>query len=205
MFLYMKLDEWLTLISVLAILFSPIFALEVQKRLDDHRRIRERKVDIFRRLMTTRSMQLAPAHVEALNSIEVEFYSKEGPYKEVLDAWRMYVNQLNQPAGVGDALQRWVDKKNDLMVELLYKMAKSLGYDIDKVAIQKNVYYPKGFVDTEAEQHALRKAALAVFSGEKPLTVATVGPVEVTSQLQLPNQEVPQPEPPALPPTRIMS
>jgi len=182
----LNLEDWLTVVSVLAILLSPIFALEVQKRLDDWRDRRERKMKIFRTLMTTRATQLAPAHVEALNSIEVEFYAKGGAEKRVLDAWRLYVNHPNQITGTGDALQRWVDKKSDLMVDLLYEMADSLGYDIDKVTIQKNVYYPRGFWDIESEQHALRKAALAVFSGEKPISVATVGPVEVIPALQIP-------------------
>lgn len=188
----LNLEDWLTVVSVLAILLSPIFALEVQKRLDDWRDRRERKMKIFRTLMTTRATQLAPAHVEALNSIEVEFYAKGGPEKRVLDAWRLYVNHLNQITGTGDALQRWVDKKSDLMVDLLYEMADSLGYDIDKVTIQKNVYYPRGFWDIESEQHALRKAALAVFSGDKPISVATVGPVEVTPPLQIPGARTTQ-------------
>jgi hypothetical protein len=187
--MHLNLDEWLTVISVLAILLSPIFALEVQKRLDDWRDHRERKMKIVRTLMTTRSTQMAPAHVEALNGIEVEFYAKSGPEKKVLDAWRLYVTHLNQTTATGDALQRWVEKKNDLMVDLLYEMAKALGYDIDKVAIQKNVYYPKGFWDIETEQHGLRKAALAVFSGERPVMVTTVGPVEVSPPLELPKQE----------------
>src|SRR5579871_3781556 len=106
-------DQWLTMISVIAILASPLVALEVQKRLDDRRALRERKLSIFRRLMTTRATQMSPVHVEALNSIEVEFYGD----KRVLDGWRLYNNHLNSPTLEGDALMRWVERKNDLLIE----------------------------------------------------------------------------------------
>ena len=139
--------------------------------------------------------------MEALNGIEVEFWAKGGPNKKVLDAWRLYVTHLNLPTLQGEALNRWVEKKNELLVDLLYEMAQSLKYDIDKVSIQKNVYYPKGFWDIESEQHALRKAALQVFSGERPLPTTTVGPVQVTKSLELLDEPGrPQSARPSLPP-----
>ena len=143
-------------------------------------------MSIFRKLMTTRATQLSPAHVEALNGIEVEFYATGGPDKKVLDAWRLYINHLNTPTGDGERLNRWVEKKNGLLIDLLYQMAQRLKYDIDKVAIEKNVYHPKGFVEIETEQHALRKAALAVFSGEQAIQATVVGRVQTTHPLQLP-------------------
>ena len=179
-------DQWLTVVTVAAIVFSPIIALEVQKRLDDRRAKLDRKMAIFRKLMTTRATQLSPAHVEALNGIEVEFYALSGPDKKVLDAWRLYINHLNTPTGEGEALNRWVEKKSGLLIELLYQMAQRLKYAIDKVAIEKNVYHPKGFVEIETEQHALRKAALAVFSGERPIQTTVVGRVQTTRPLALP-------------------
>ena len=139
-------------------------------------------------LMTTRATQLSPAHVEALNGIEVEFYATSGPDKKVLDAWRQYINHLNRPTGEGEALNRWVETKSGLLIELLYQMAQRLKYDIDKVAIEKNVYHPKGFVEIETEQHALRKAALAVFSGQQAIQATVVGRVQTTHPLELPEE-----------------
>jgi len=181
-------DQWLTVVTVAAIVSSPIIALEVQKRLDDRRAALDRKMMIFRKLMTTRATQLSPAHVEALNGIEVEFYATSGPDKKVLDAWRQYINHLNRPTGDGEALNRWVETKSGLLIELLYQMAQRLKYDIDKVAIEKNVYHPKGFVEIETEQHALRKAALAVFSGEQAIQATVVGRVQTTQPLTLPEE-----------------
>jgi hypothetical protein len=196
-------DEWLTIVTIAAIALGPIAALEIQKRLEQHRATLDRKLFIFRRLMTTRATQMSPAHVEALNSIEVEFYTaKSGPDKKVLDAWRLYNNHLSSPAGEGDALARWVEKKSGLLIDLLYEMGQRLGYDIDRVTIQKNVYHPQGHVEIELEQHELRKAALAFLSGERPVQTTVVGRVQVTGELPPPEEAVvpalPRPVLPAL-------
>lgn len=186
------LDQWIAIVgacvSTCAVLLSPIFALEVQKRLDDRRVQLDRKLTIFRKLMTTRATRMSPAHVEALNSIEVEFYATSGPDKKVLDAWRLYNSHLNTRAGEGDALARWAEKRDELLIALLYEMAQRLGYDIDKVTIQKNSYHPQGAVDIELEQSALRKAALKVFSGESPIQAAVVGRVQTTAPLPPPEE-----------------
>jgi hypothetical protein len=197
----LTLDQWLVVLGAIAVLLSPIFALEVQKRLDDRRVSNDRKMAIFRKLMITRATQLSPAHVEALNGIEVEFYATSGPDKKVLDAWRMYINHLNQNTGEGEALNRWVERKTVLLVELLYEMAQRLNYDIDKVAIQNNVYHPKGFVEIETEQHSLRKSMLAVFSSERPIQTTVVGRVQTTQPLPVP-VEIPEQIPAQLAPAR---
>lgn len=82
---------------------------------------------------------------------------------------------------------RWVEKKNDLLIELLYQMAQSLKFNnMDKLTIQKNSYHPKGFVEIETEQHGLRKAALAVLSGERPIQATVVGKVQTAPPMTLP-------------------
>ncbi len=144
-----------------------------------------------------------PAHVEALNSIEIEFYAKDGPDKKVLDAWRLYASHLNagrrQPVPDGN---RWLDTKQQLLTELLHEMALALGYDISKATIKDDTYYPQGYVDVEQEQHALRKAALEVFSGTRPLATTVLGAVQTSAPLPLLNEiqaDPIQPQRPALP------
>jgi len=79
MFLGLKLEAWLT---ILAIIIGPLLAFEVQRRSDNRRERRSRKVEIFRKLMMTLKVPLAPSHVDAINSIHVEFYDD----RKVLDA-----------------------------------------------------------------------------------------------------------------------
>lgn len=198
----LTVDQWLAVISAAAIFTSPVVALEIQKRLDEKRAHRDRKMAIFSRLMTTRATQMAPAHVEALNGIEVEFYAKKGPDKAVLDAWRLFMTHVHTPVGTGPQAVAWTQTKVDRLVSLLMKMSKSLGYDMDEAAIRTNIYHPVGFVEIEAEQHALRKAALETFSGQRPLQTTVIGPVQSAPVLPAWNQvqnAAPAP-PPALPP-----
>ena len=183
---HFTLDQQLVFWSIIAIASSPLIALEVQKRLDARRIRSERKLELFRRLMTSRATDLAPIHVEALNAIEIEFYATSGPDKKVLDTWRVYINHVSSRMGEGDALVRWVDKRRELLIDLIYEMGQNLGYDIDKVTLSNNVYCPNLHREVETELHALRKAALKVFSGETPVVTTVLGPVQVTPPLPPP-------------------
>ena len=60
--------SWLT---VIAILLAPFVAVHVQKRLEQGRETKERKLNVFRSLMATRGAILSPIHVEALNRIDI--------------------------------------------------------------------------------------------------------------------------------------
>lgn len=118
-----------------------------------------------------------------------QYFTPRPVIRAIVDVMRpVYINHLNSPTGDGATLDRWVEKKSDLLCELLYQMAQRLKYDIDKVTIQKNVYYPKGFWDIESEQHALRKAALKVFSGEQAIQAMVVGAVQTMEPLPLPEE-----------------
>lgn len=62
--------------SIAAIVAGPIIALELQKRLDKGREARDRKLTVFKTLMTYRATTLSPHFVQALNLINVEFNAK---------------------------------------------------------------------------------------------------------------------------------
>jgi hypothetical protein len=54
-------------LMLLAVLFAPLAAVQVQKWLEHHREDRERKLRIFKTLMATRATALSQEHVQALN------------------------------------------------------------------------------------------------------------------------------------------
>lgn len=112
--------------------------------------------------------------------------------KKVLDAWHIYVNHVNTPMGEGDSLNRWVDRRKELLTDLIYEIGQSLDYDIDKVTIKTQAYYPKGHWEMETELHALRKAQLKVFQGQAPIVGTVIGQVAVAAP--------PPPDSLALPP-----
>ncbi len=168
--LMISLESWLT---IAAIIIGPLAALIIQKRLEDRRARENRKIQIFRDLMASRASKLSPMYVQALNGIETEFYGEQN----VIEAWRSLVDQLYTPFRENDNEQatQWNNRATELTIGLLYEMAESFGYHFDKVTLRRNAYYPGGWGEVEVEQHQLRKAAVAVFSGTKPLKVEIEG------------------------------
>jgi hypothetical protein len=187
MILGIKLVEWLTII---AIIVGPLLAFEAQRIRDDRRERRRRKLEIFRKLIMTLKVPLAPSHVDALNSIHVEFYD-DG---KVLEAWRLYASHLNHRQLPGEDIQRWAERKFDLLVELTFLMGQSLGYPgIDRAALRDNTYVPQGYGDVEAELQQIRKAWLEVLGGLRPVPATLVGPVQVETPIQLLPELAPRP------------
>jgi hypothetical protein len=171
----------LAMITIVAIILGPILALYIQRKLDTERASQERKVQIFRTLMSHRATRLTPAFVEALNAIEVEFYAeKNGTTKRVIEAWHEYCDSLyNADYKDPGKLQGAVEKSMDLLNEMLAEMGILLGYHFEKGIFRRMVYNPQGWVDTDQDQLALRKAAVEVFSGQKPLHMKIEGPIEI--------------------------
>jgi hypothetical protein len=156
-------------ITVVAILVAPIVALRVQRRSDETREETNRKLWIFKTLMSNRATRWNPVCVQALNMIDIEFTGKSE--KEVRDAWRELLDHYND-WGRKTPDERQIDDKKDievaanLLAELLVKMGKGLGYDFDKVYVKKAWYFPEGLGNIEQEQHALRRAVLSLLSGQ---------------------------------------
>lgn len=168
-FLSVSLEAWLT---ILAIITGPLAALLIQKYLEGRRARIDRKAKVFRDLMTYRASRLSAPYVQSLNAIETEFYGDT----EVIESWRIFVNFLNTPHAADDAnAQRWLDRVTELLNDMLYEMAESLGYHFDRVTLQRNAYYPTGWNTVETENTKLRQAAVKVFEGEKPLKVELAG------------------------------
>jgi hypothetical protein len=128
--------------------------------------------------MSTRATPLSPFHVEALNLIDIEFYSKPGrKYRKVIEAWKAYYDHLgNIPEN--DAAESvkdiWRSRRDDYLVELLYEMGKSLGYEFDKVHIRRAAYFPEGHGQEFDDQYAIRKGLRAFLSGRSPVSMRVV-------------------------------
>lgn len=160
-----SLEAWLT---IAAIFLGPITALFAQNRYEKRRASTDRKIRIFRALMANRASRLAPGFVEALNGIETEFYGNI----KVIESWRSLVDHYNTPHDPEDkTFARWNEKLSDLLTNMLYEMAESLGYHFDKVTLKKSAYYPTGWGMIEEEQTRLRQAAMRVFEGDRTLKV----------------------------------
>jgi len=127
------ISDWLMMVAVIV---GPVLAIQIQKLIDRSKETRERKLRVFRDLMTTRASTLAFQHVSALNMVGLEFNGKK--YSKVVNAWKTYLDHLNSFPKEDEDLQKiWSEKKNDQLSDLLYEMGESLGFDFDKVHIKK--------------------------------------------------------------------
>lgn len=158
--------DWL---MITAVFLGPVVAVRITRYLDDKKEIRSRKLDIFKTLMATRAYNVSWTHVEALNRIDLEFDKEHRREKEVIEAWKEYLDLLGN---TDIPIDQWATKRVDLLVELLHKMAKVLNYDFDKTHIKNSSYSPRAHGDTEDEQNVLRKGLIEVLKGERPLPMA---------------------------------
>jgi hypothetical protein len=68
---------WATaILSVVAIIVSPLVALWVQRRVEARKALQERREAIFKALWVNRRRQFYLARVDALNMIDVEFFGE---------------------------------------------------------------------------------------------------------------------------------
>lgn len=171
-------EAWVALFvgiaTIAAIIIGPIAALKIQRQLDGDRVRRDRKQWIFKTLMSNRATRIAPAFVQALNLIDVEF--TDPSEKPVRDAWKEAQDHLSdwgkQTAQKKENAKSNIERADELLSELLVRMGISLGYSFDKVYVKKGWYYPEGLGDVENEQHALRKGLLRIIAGHGAFPVA---------------------------------
>ncbi|MFH1997720.1 MAG: DUF6680 family protein [Patescibacteria group bacterium] len=177
----MTISDWL---AILAILLAPLLAVQVQKFIENRKDIKNRKLQIFKALMATRATPLYPAHVEALNMIDIEFYND----KKIVDTWKlMHDNFYNYPKDpkaqdYNARLTTCSEKSNDLLADLLYEMSIVLGYKFDKVLLKRGCYIPKGHGDFQLEQDFIRRSLVDLFIGSKPLPIKVVAEKEVKTE-----------------------
>lgn len=160
--------EWL---NILAVLLSPLFAVQASQWLDRKRDEKRRQVAIFQTLMTTRAQSLSPQHVQALNAIDLEFGDKKS--KGVREAWKAYLDHLNTS---GATPEMWAARREELFVDLMHTMSARLAYKFDKTEIRRSIYAPRGHSDLERDNEIVRKALVAIMEGKAgfPIWVANL-------------------------------
>jgi hypothetical protein len=180
----------LEVVTVVALVAGPVLAVEVQKRSERQREQRSRRLGIFRTLMATRLQNLGSDHVQALNVIDVEFYGSSPEEKAILNAWKAYLDHLNQDT----QLNGWGARRVELFVDLLYSMSVHLGYDFDKVHLKNQAYSPMAHGNLEAQNAEIRKGVIDVLAGKVAI------PIRPAEARPVPPAEGPLPQP-SLPPT----
>ena len=157
----MTISDW---IMILAVFLGPITAVQLTRFLDARTAAKQRKLDIFKTLMSTRQYTTNWDHVMTLNRIDLEFSSKKAKGKSVVEAWKAYLDLLNDNSMVPE---QWGTKRLDLLVDLLHKMSIVLDYDFDKTHIKNSSYSPMAHGNIDTQQNAIRQGLLEVLEGKK--------------------------------------
>jgi hypothetical protein len=161
----MTISDWL---MILAVLLGPLIAVQLTRYLDRRNEEKQRKLWVFKTLMASRASTLSLPHVEALNRIDLEFHPKSRREREVLEAWKAYLDLLSDHTLPPD---QWKVRQVDLLVELLHRMARVLNYDFDKTAIKNSSYAPRGYSRVEEDQAAIRQGMKDLFEGKRVVPV----------------------------------
>lgn len=167
----------MSILTLLAIIFGPIFAVQAQVYLDKKRASEKKKVELFKTLMATRGDRTSEAHVVALNQIDLEFYGVTA----VINKWKEYLKHLNEfpekndsDSSYDEKCKNWGEKKDDLFVDLLMKIAKEISYDFDINHLKRGCYVPKAHEDLFIDQFRFRKSILDLLEGKGSLLVQNV-------------------------------
>lgn len=161
---------------IVAVIAGPIAAVQVQKFIESLREARERKLKIFKTLMATRGNTLSQTHVEALNSIDIEFFASNKKEKNVIEKWKIYFNDLSKHVDENDEnFQIKQDTLNEerikLLADLLKAMGECLGYEYDKILLMKGAYTPQGHVNIDLEKSLIRRFFVELFLGKKSFPI----------------------------------
>jgi hypothetical protein len=76
---------------IAATILGPILAVQAQKWVERFRETRNRKLQVFATLMTTRATKMSVDHVRALNTIDLVFRDDSS----VVARWREYQDALS--------------------------------------------------------------------------------------------------------------
>ncbi len=113
----MSAEVWIGVATIAAIILGPVLALQIQRKLDQERETKNRKLGIFRTLMSYRATRLAPLFVQALNLIDIEF--TERSEKPVRDAWKELQDHYSDWAGRRRNGGNWTTRPTRRADELL--------------------------------------------------------------------------------------
>jgi hypothetical protein len=168
-------------ITIVAVLLSPLFAVQAEKIIERIRSNKNRRIEIFKTLMATRGSRLSIDHVTALNQIDLEFYGQK-KYLKIIHAWKEYLDQLSAKFKTDEEYKIWNDRSEELLANLLFEMGLPLGYNFDKVTIRRNAYSPTGHAKIDNEKQQIRNLLIKVLNGENAITTLQTAPDEIAKQ-----------------------
>jgi hypothetical protein len=143
-----------------------------------------RRLHVFRTLMSTRRLAISLDHVNAINLVEVDFYK----CRKVEAAWGIYKSHLNDNSRPED--ESWREKKEQLLSKLLSEIAIVLGFKIPAMDIFKGGYAPVGWALRDLQGIGALEYINELSQGKKCVPIWLSGMTQ-PSPTSLPNEQTP--------------
>ena len=146
-------------ITIAAIFLGPISAVLVTLWIDARRQDKGKRVEILRRLITTRRFPADPTFVSAINLIPVEFNRN----RIVLDAYNEFIEATNARLdGTND--DSIIKRSQTKLTRLIYSISEDVGFKLRETDIETSAYASDGWIlrdklNTDAQQ-AIRDLAM---------------------------------------------
>jgi hypothetical protein len=155
----------MTIVSILAILLSPLIAVGVTVWLQNRKERRDQKRWILGTLVATRHTPVNDEVVRALNMIDVVFHDSPA----VRRLWREYYDMLSNPSLDNRPGYQQRQVKN---LEMITAMAREVGYGKTITHLDADrVYYPVGLGKQADQQQAISDELLRVLRGSHGFVV----------------------------------
>ena len=153
----------MTTTIIIALLLSIIALIAIAQYIKNKRAREERQFEIFVTLMATRAYAISKEDAEVLD-IEEEFRPSLKKERDVLDAWKQYLSFLGRE---NSSEEFWINKRIDLLVSLLQKMALVLNYDIDKQYIQNTCHSQIPIENFDEQQLSIRQEIITMLKNRE--------------------------------------
>ena len=132
------------LAMLLAVFFSPIFAVVITLFIEDRRKSKESKLYIVKMLMSTRHLVGDPMYSAAINLVPIEFHSD----KSVVAAYNAYIAVVKFPP-TEDNKEIYYKELIAKQTNLIFKILKSTGFNIQETDLLTYAYASDALVQRD--------------------------------------------------------
>lgn len=158
------------LLTAWAVYYGPIRAVKVARQEETKAMLLRQKSEIFASLMKTRRFQLDAEHVSALNLIQVYY----GDTTTVILAYKAYIRLLSRREIPGVENASLWKERDDAFIDLVFEIAKSLGYSQDKKEISELAYSPEGWANDNDTIRKLHSLLIEIFEQKRAIPITPI-------------------------------
>lgn len=170
----------MTWATLLATVIGPIAAVMITLWYQERSGRKAGERNLFANMMRLRRDPTNPEFVGAFNLVPVLFNSNRGIMYKHAAVMEIY----NFPRETNpDAIQRFFDKLEFAMAELLAEISKAVKTPVTQSHIMRGAYAPMAWQNDQERQREMQEELRAVLTGKVPLTIRSVEQAEEAQRL----------------------